>query len=174
MDVLYLANFTEAIPQLAAWFREEWPDEIGGDAETGLHRCMNTNEIPIGLVAVDNGNPVGIVQLLSTSMSSHPHLKPWIGGLYVHPPWRHRGAIAASVELDGLRVTKGEEKLTLYQFNTMTAKHYFCANCGIYTHHQRRCNPSQYAFNVACLEDIDPSDLGEVPVTDGINHPSDR
>ena len=84
------------------------------------------------------------------------------------------GAIVASVELDGLRVTKGEEKLTLYQFNTMTAKHYFCTYCGIYTHHQRRSNPSQFAFNVACLDGIDPFELGDVPVQDGRNHPSDR
>jgi hypothetical protein len=32
-------------------------------------------------------------------------------------------------------VTKSEEKLTLYQFNTNTAKHYFCSACGIYTYH---------------------------------------
>ena len=51
---------------------------------------------------------------------------------------RLRGAIAASVDLDGIKITKGREKLTLYQFNTMTAKHYFCSVCGIYTHHQRR------------------------------------
>ena len=87
---------------------------------------------------------------------------------------RKRGAIAASVELAGLSVTKGEENLTLYQFNTMTAKHYFCSICGIYTHHQRRSNPSQFGFNVACLEGVDPFQLGEVPVMDGVNHPSDR
>jgi len=32
-------------------------------------------------------------------------------------------------------VTKSDEKLTLYQFNTNTAKHYFCSACGIYTYH---------------------------------------
>jgi hypothetical protein len=85
-----------------------------------------------------------------------------------------RGAIAASVPIDGLKIIKGAEKLTLYQFNTMTAKHYFCSVCGIYTHHQRRSNPHQFGFNVACLEGVNPFDLGEVPVLDGINHPSDR
>ena len=87
---------------------------------------------------------------------------------------RQRGAIAASVALDGLRVTSGADKLSLYQFNTMTAKHYFCSICGIYTHHQRRSNPDQFGYNVACLEGINPFDLGEVPVLDGINHPCDR
>jgi hypothetical protein len=85
-----------------------------------------------------------------------------------------RGAIAASVPIGGLRITKGTDKLSLYQFNTRTAKHYFCSVCGVYTHHQRRSNPQQFGFNVACLEGVNPFDLGEVEVMDGINHPSDR
>ena len=87
---------------------------------------------------------------------------------------RMRGAIAASATLDGIKILKGVEKLTLYQFNTNTAKHYFCSVCGIYTHHQRRSNPNQYGFNIACLEGVNPYELGEVPVMDGINHPADR
>lgn len=86
---------------------------------------------------------------------------------------RMRGTIVASVPLNGMRITKGDDILTLYQFNTMTAKHYFCSICGIHTHHQRRSNPTEYGFNVACLEGINPYDLGEVPVYDGINHPAD-
>ncbi|MDX1736337.1 MAG: GFA family protein [Halioglobus sp.] len=87
---------------------------------------------------------------------------------------RRRGAIVLSVPLDGIRFTRGADMLTLYQFNTMTAKHYFCSRCGIYTHHQRRSNPEQFGVNVACLEGVDPFALGEVPVMDGVNHPSDR
>lgn len=87
---------------------------------------------------------------------------------------RMRGAIVASVPLAGLKITRGEEKLTLYQFNTQTAKHYFCSICGIYTHHQRRSKPNEFGFNVACLEGVNPFDLGEIPVLDGVNHPADR
>lgn len=87
---------------------------------------------------------------------------------------RRRGAIAASVPLDGFRIIEGREHLKLYQFGTMTAEHYFCAVCGIYTHHRRRSNPEQYGFNIACLEGVNPLELGEVPVFDGINHPSDQ
>ncbi len=85
-----------------------------------------------------------------------------------------RGAIVAAVPLAGLQLTKGEDTLSLYQFNTMEAKHYFCSVCGIYTHHQRRSRPDYYSINVACLKDFRVFDLGEVPVTDGINHPNDR
>lgn len=86
---------------------------------------------------------------------------------------RMRGAVAVSAQLDGIRFLKGEDVLTLYQFNTKTAKHYFCSVCGIYTHHQRRSNPTQFGINVACLEGISPFDFAEVVVNDGVNHPSD-
>ena len=85
-----------------------------------------------------------------------------------------RGAIVAYVLLENLKITRGEDKLSLYQFNTMTAKHYFCSVCGIYTHHQRRSNPHQFAINVACLKGVNAFDLEPVPLNDGINHPKDN
>lgn len=87
---------------------------------------------------------------------------------------KRRGAIVASVDLDDLTIVQGAEVLSLYQFNTNTAKHYFCSKCGIYTHHQRRSNPNLYAINIACLDDIDPFVLRNVPVLDGEDHPSDK
>lgn len=88
---------------------------------------------------------------------------------------RRRGAIAVSAPVDGgVTVLKGEDNLSLYQWGTGTAKHYFCKTCGIYTHHQRRSDPTQYGINVACLEGINPRDLGVIAWVDGVNHPSDR
>lgn len=87
---------------------------------------------------------------------------------------RRRGAIAASVPLSGIHILKGQESLSLYQFNTKTARHYFCQICGVYTHHQRRSNPEQYGFNVACLEGINPLKVDGIPTNDGVNHPSDK
>jgi len=86
---------------------------------------------------------------------------------------RMRGAVAVSAQLAGLKITQGEDKLALYQFNTKQAKHYFCSVCGIYTHHQRRSNPEQFGINVACLEGLSPFDLEKVSVGDGVNHPND-
>jgi hypothetical protein len=86
---------------------------------------------------------------------------------------RMRGAIAVSVDVGGLSILAGGDALSVYQFNTMSAKHYFCSKCGVYTHHQRRSTPHQFGVNVACLEGISPFDFDEVPVNDGIHHPSD-
>jgi hypothetical protein len=87
---------------------------------------------------------------------------------------RRKGAIVASVPLSGITIVQGAEALKLYQFNTNTAKHYFCSHCGIYTHHQRRSNPNQYGYNVGCLEGVNPFALGPIPTSDGVNHPADR
>ena len=86
---------------------------------------------------------------------------------------RMRGAVAVTATLGDIEFLAGEENLALYQFNTGTAKHYFCKTCGIYTHHQRRSNPLQFGVNVACIEGVSPFDFAEVPVMDGISHPSD-
>lgn len=80
---------------------------------------------------------------------------------------RRKGAIMAGVPVGRLRVVQGADRLTLYQWNTKIAKHYFCSVCGIYTHHQRRTKPDEFGFNVACLEGIDPYSFEPVPVGDG-------
>ncbi len=87
---------------------------------------------------------------------------------------RKKTAFVGSVKLEELHLMQGKDNLTLYQFNTKTAKHYFCKTCGIYTHHQRRSNPNEYGFNIACLEGVNAFDYAPAPVLDGVNHPSDR
>lgn len=86
---------------------------------------------------------------------------------------RRRGAVAVSAKLGGVTIIAGEDMLTRYRFNTGAAQHFFCARCGIYTHHQRRSNPDEYGVNVACLEGVSPFDFAAVPVLDGERHPSD-
>ena len=78
------------------------------------------------------------------------------------------------VNPEDLKITKGEALLKLYQYHTKTAKHYFCSNCGIYTHHHPRSNPKMYGINIACLEGVDPFKLNDVSVNDGENHPLDQ
>jgi hypothetical protein len=74
---------------------------------------------------------------------------------------RRRGALWHGVPESGLRILSGESELTLYQFNTMTAKHYFCRRCGIPPFVRPRINPAFWAINVRC---IDGFDLESVPV----------
>ena len=49
---------------------------------------------------------------------------------------KRKGAIMTMVEHEDLKVIKGQDLLKFYQYHTKVAEHYFCSNCGIYTHHK--------------------------------------
>ena len=87
---------------------------------------------------------------------------------------KRKGAIMSMVKNQDFKIIKGEKKLMLYQFHTKVAKHYFCSNCGIYTHHNPRSNPSMTGFNLGCLDDIDTFNLDNISIIDGDNHPLDK
>jgi hypothetical protein len=53
----------------------------------------------------------------------------------------------------------GESELTLYQFNTMTAKHYHCRHCGIHPFCRPRLDPTRWAVNVRCIDAVNASSL---------------
>jgi AraC-like DNA-binding protein len=66
-----------------------------------------------------------------------------------------------------LRVEAGEDLLTLYEWNTKRAKHYFCSRCGIYVFHRKRAAPDHFGINIFCLDGFDVSSL-PVRETDGV------
>ena len=84
-----------------------------------------------------------------------------------------KGAVTVGTTLDGLEICQGQDLLTLYQFNTGVAKHWFCSLCGAYTFHQRRSDPETYGVNVACLGLNPYHDFPDVAVVDGIHHARD-
>ncbi|MBI0474738.1 GFA family protein [Sphingomonas sp. MA1305] len=86
---------------------------------------------------------------------------------------RMRGAVALTARVGDLAITAGHDHLTTYRFNTGKAEHHFCSTCGIYTHHRRRSNGDEYGVNAACLDGVSPFDFREIPVNDGVHHPSD-
>jgi hypothetical protein len=67
---------------------------------------------------------------------------------------RRRGAVMTSVREDRLKITAGEDKLTLYQWNARVARHFFCSICGVYPFHKKRSMPDHYGVNLGCLEDV--------------------
>ena len=95
-------------------------------------------------------------------------------GAVIAPFAAEKAAIIGSVTLDNLRIIKVHDALKLYQFNTHTAKHLFYSNCDICTHHQRRSFPDLYGYNIGCFESVNVYDLGDVVISDAVNHSADR
>ena len=87
---------------------------------------------------------------------------------------KRKGAIMSIVKNEDFKIIKGKDKLSMYQFHSKVAQHFFCSVCGIYTHHHPRSNPSMTGFNLGCVDDVNTFKLNEVPVNDGENHPLDK
>ena len=87
---------------------------------------------------------------------------------------KRKGSVMSLVKNENFKIIKGAEKLSIYQFHTKVAKHYFCSICGIYTHHNPRSNPAMTGFNLGCVDEVDTFSLTDILVNDGINHPLDK
>ena len=87
---------------------------------------------------------------------------------------KRKGAVMSMVKNEDFKITKGADKLKLYQFHTKVAKHYFCSICGIYTHHNPRSNPAMTGFNLGCIDEVNTFNLKDILINDGLNHPLDK
>ncbi|MGM3277298.1 GFA family protein [Ralstonia sp. 24A2] len=70
-----------------------------------------------------------------------------------------RNALMASVPRERFHVTRGQDALRSYRWNTGVAQHYFCGTCGIYVYHQRRSNPALLSVNACCIDGLDVATL---------------
>mmetsp|Transcript_23684 Transcript_23684/g.42290 ORF Transcript_23684/g.42290 Transcript_23684/m.42290 type:complete len:121 (+) Transcript_23684:734-1096(+) len=84
-----------------------------------------------------------------------------------------RAAPAVQAPNEAVKIVKGAENLTLYQWGTKTAQHHFCKICGIYMFHNQRADPAKVGINMGTLDGVNPSEYEPIPWNDGVNHPSD-
>lgn len=62
------------------------------------------------------------------------------------------GFIHLIVPNSRFKITKGEENLTHYKFNTGVADHTFCKICGVKAFYVPRSNPDGMSVNVRCID----------------------
>src|SRR5438270_14017084 len=117
----YLARRPEFIDALARLCWKEW-QEIYQQGDQTLEDClknyrerMNSDRLPLTLVAVHGGELVGMVSLKYHDMDTRPDLDPWLGGLLVLPEWRNHGVGTvlmhrATEEARRLKVPRSEER----------------------------------------------------------------
>jgi len=72
------------------------------------------------------------------------------------------------VTADRFRITAGKYSLTNYTFNTGTAKHMFCATCGIKPFYVPRSHPDGWSVNARCI-DSDTVTAMKINAVDGRN-----
>jgi hypothetical protein len=72
------------------------------------------------------------------------------------------GYLHLIVPRDRFRLLCGAEQLHDYRFNTGTAQHLFCTDCGIKSFYVPRSHPDGYSVNARCL---DPGTVTSMRVT---------
>ncbi|NEI72054.1 GFA family protein [Rhizobium lusitanum] len=80
-----------------------------------------------------------------------------------------------NIKPEDFRLTCDETGVGDYQFGTMSGHHRFCGTCGVapYGHgYIEEMGGAYVSINLACLDDLDPSELAEAPVRyfDGRNN----
>jgi len=70
-----------------------------------------------------------------------------------------KGFLHLIVAPEQFRLLSPADAVALYQFNTKTAKHYFCPVCGIHSYYIPRSHPDKIDVNVRCLEGVDLQSL---------------
>lgn len=74
----------------------------------------------------------------------------------------------AVVKPDAFQLLAGESELTDYQYGKKTAHHLFCKRCGVSSFEwgeDKNLGGKFYAVKVACLDDANPDELVNAPIT---------
>ena len=66
-----------------------------------------------------------------------------------------KGFLHLIVPPEAFELVSGKDALTTYRFNTGTARHTFCATCGIHPFYVPRSDPDKIDVNVRCLDGVD-------------------
>jgi hypothetical protein len=59
------------------------------------------------------------------------------------------------IDTQQLKLITPWEKLSVYRWGTMLAKHHFCPVCGVPVVRNPRANPAQFTVNVRCIDEVD-------------------
>lgn len=90
-----LADRPDLVPLLAGWFHREW-GHISADRTPEryarlLSDNLNRDNIPLTVVAFENGRPVGTASLDVNDLDDQDDLSPWLASVVVEPELRGKG-----------------------------------------------------------------------------------
>lgn len=95
MQISYLADYPEYIPQLGQWLLEQWGEILGEQTPEArikkLKTHLNRDKLPIAWVAHRNGELMGSAALRVCDLEGHEDLTPWLAGVIVGREFRRQG-----------------------------------------------------------------------------------
>jgi GNAT superfamily N-acetyltransferase len=93
IEIEYLVDVPYFLPVVSSWAFRQWHQGTRSlkSIYTEYRGRLSRDSIPLTLVAVEEGTPVGTISIELDDLPSRPDLFPWIGSLYVVPKFRKRG-----------------------------------------------------------------------------------
>ncbi len=111
----HLFEHPEWIRLVAGWIYDEfWTGKPGVSVETFVARlgeATDPDRVPLSLLALSDGRPVGTVNLVHTDSEARPDLHPWLAALVVVPEARGQGigsALVRELNAEAARLGFGE------------------------------------------------------------------
>jgi predicted N-acetyltransferase YhbS len=93
--VHFLFEVPQHLPSVAALIHHEfWTHVPGASVErmqARLAEADSADQVPLALVAVQDSQVVGAINLVDNDDDDHTHWHPWLAGLVVAQAWRGRG-----------------------------------------------------------------------------------
>ena len=114
----FLANNEKAIPILADWYFQEWGYLSKGinfeDVTAKLQAYLNSDKLPLILLAAEHGEILGAGQLKYREMDIYPEKEHWLGGVYVAINHRGKGIGESLInQITSIALQMGVQKLYL-------------------------------------------------------------
>jgi predicted N-acetyltransferase YhbS len=127
VEIQFLADRPEFIPQLAEWHFREWaylrPDDSVANRVRLLRERSGRTELPITFIASSGAELLGSAMLIHREMDTHPQFTPWLAGVFVALAHRGRGIGSALAE-HVVREAAARGYPTIYLF-TPSAQDFF-------------------------------------------------
>jgi GNAT superfamily N-acetyltransferase len=111
IEIAYLADHADQVVALAValhaqdheYYGARTPADVAADLALSLQR----EALPLALIALRDGTLLGTATLSDDSISTRPHLGPWLTAFYVRPELRGRGIgrkLVAAIEAAAQRL----------------------------------------------------------------------
>ncbi|MFD2177895.1 GNAT family N-acetyltransferase [Veronia pacifica] len=101
MEISPLAEHRQYASVIANWYFDEWASKVPNVTiemvQSDIDLKASNTEIPCSLVAHENGELVGTLELKIREDKQHPEYEHWIGGVYVPTLKRGRGIAKALI-----------------------------------------------------------------------------
>jgi len=99
MKISYLADVPELASQLIPGLLDHWralvPEDTAEARRQRFQAHMNRDVLPIAWLAHEGDQALGTASLRASDLPGREDLSPWLGGVYVAPPFRGRGIASA-------------------------------------------------------------------------------